>query len=135
MTHELAATVLVQREEIEAYRSALGYSVSSDCTGRLSDGTTPVNGIAVAQQREIAWLRIAHCEAMLVVETVETQLGRALREVARLHALIAAAHTHQIEPRWTRTAACGCGARWDWPAPDPTDVPKEGGEEDAQNGP
>ena len=118
----LVAAVLTQRDEIEAYRSALGYSVSGDCTGRLSDGTTPVNGIAVAQQREIERLRIAHGEAMNVVETVETQLGRALRETARLHALIAEGHRHEWGPVGKRTAVCNwCPTHQTWPTPAPAD--------------
>lgn len=43
--------VLIRRirqleHDIEAYRGALGYPVSGDHDGRLSDGTIPHNGIA-----------------------------------------------------------------------------------------
>ena len=42
-----------------------------------------------------------------------------VREIRRLYALIAEGHRHQIEPKYARTAACGYGARWIWPAPAP----------------
>jgi hypothetical protein len=46
--------VLIRRirsleHDIEAYRGALGYPVRGDHDGRLSDGTTPINGIALAR--------------------------------------------------------------------------------------
>jgi hypothetical protein len=59
---------------------------------------------------EVERLRIAHGEAMLVVETVEVQLGRARAEIARLHALIDERHCCWWEPDGTGRAICPrCG--------------------------
>ena len=40
--------------DIEAYRGSLGYSVSGNHDGRLTDGSSPVNGIAEALKRQLA---------------------------------------------------------------------------------
>lgn len=48
-----------QQNDIEAYRAALGYSVSGDHNGRLSDDTFPVCGLCDAKQKRIAELEVA----------------------------------------------------------------------------
>ena len=46
-------TIRELRHDIQAYRGALGYPVPGDHDGRLSNGSTPVNGIAEAMNKAL----------------------------------------------------------------------------------
>lgn len=58
--------IALLKNDIEAYRGALGYSVPGNCNGRLSSGDYPKCGLCESRDNEIALLKAC----ILVLERV-----------------------------------------------------------------
>jgi hypothetical protein len=89
--------------DIEAYRGALGYSVSGEHDGRLSDGTVPNNGIAEALNNQCRTLSAQNSYQAMRIEGLE-------RENAALRTLLGQCKAAMFESM----AANARGIQTDW---------------------
>lgn len=71
----------VLRHDVEAYRACLGYTVSGDHDGRLSDGTLPNNGIAEALNNECRTLSAQNSAQAMQIDELERELSEARAEL------------------------------------------------------
>ena len=71
----------VLRHDVEAYRACLGYTVSGDHDGRLSDGTLPNNGIAEALNNECRTLSAQNSAQAMQIDELERELSSARAEL------------------------------------------------------
>jgi len=76
--------------DIEAYRGSLGYSVSGDHNGLLSDGTLPTNGIAEALTARVAEVEQ---ENVQLRDTVQYDAYRYLTEHMPIESQVAVVST------------------------------------------
>lgn len=71
----------VLRHDVEAYRACLGYSVSGDHDGRLSDGTLPNNGIAEALDNECRTLSAQNSAQAMQIDELKRDLAAAQEDL------------------------------------------------------
>ena len=108
----LVATVLTQREEIGQLRD--DFEVMSADWGYMKR--------QLATAHEEIQLCTRHARTFEWGTSLEKELQLAKAECDRLHALIAAGHTHEWGPVGKRTAVCNwCPTHQTWPAPVPTE--------------
>src|SRR5574343_1924004 len=67
----------VLRHDVEAYRACLGYTVSGDHDGRLSNGTLPNNGIAEALNNECRTLSAQNSAQAMQIDELKRDLAAA----------------------------------------------------------
>ena len=80
-TEEVRKELQGVKSDIQTLRGALGYPVSGDTSFTLSDGTEPINGIAVAMNRDNEQLRSD-------LSTANQQIAEKGKEIASLERTI-----------------------------------------------